>query len=125
MHADGLNSPPPDGFIPVGTSLVYGKVIDGLTRCAHYHSVLDIIAIRFPCCGRYYPCFECHEECAGHTAQRWPQSRWEEKAILCGACGKEHSIAGYLAAPDHCPACRARFNPRCSLHHHLYFEMTE
>lgn len=122
MDDEGLKSPPRDGFIPVGTNLVYGRVIDGLTRCSHYHSLLDIIAIKFPCCNRYYPCFDCHEECAAHRGETWPKSRWEEKAILCGACGTEHSINAYLKDPSRCPACKARFNPRCSLHHHLYFE---
>jgi uncharacterized CHY-type Zn-finger protein len=85
--------------------------------------VLDILAIKFPCCGRYYPCYSCHAECTDHEAQVWPKSRWNEKAILCGACGKEHTIAAYLEDHTHCPSCKARFNPRCSNHHHLYFEM--
>lgn len=122
MDADSRKSAPAEGFIPVGKVLVFGKAIDGLTRCVHYHSVLDILAIKFPCCGRYYPCFECHEECAGHAAQVWPAARWNEKALLCGACGAEHAIEAYLAAPDRCPACKARFNPKCANHHHLYFE---
>jgi len=99
MDAGDLKAQPLGGFIPVGRNLVYGKAIDGLTRCEHYHSVLDILAIKFPCCGRYYPCFDCHEECAGHPASRWPKARWDEKAILCGACGTEHSINDYLANP--------------------------
>lgn len=123
MDADSLKSPSPEGFIPVGKTLVYGKFIDGFTRCVHYHSVLDILAIKFPCCGQYYPCYSCHAECAGHEAHAWPKSRWAEKAILCGACGTEHTIASYLEDPTRCPACKARFNPRCSNHHHLYFEM--
>lgn len=118
---EGLKSQPSGGFIPVGKTLVYGKTLDGLTRCEHYHSVLDILAIKFPCCDRYYPCFECHEECAGHEAAQWPRARWDEKAILCGACGTEHTINEYLANPLNCPSCKARFNPRCSNHHHLYF----
>ncbi len=122
MHAEDSKSPPLGGFIPVGRTLVYGKTIDGLTRCEHYHSILDILAIKFPCCDRYYPCFECHQECAGHAPVAWPRSRWKEKAILCGACGAEHTIEAYLADPKQCPSCKARFNPRCELHHHLYFE---
>ncbi len=122
MDANGLKSQPLGGFIPVGKHLVFGKTIDGLTRCVHYHSVLDILAIRFPCCNQYYPCHQCHEECAGHTAQRWPKSRFVEPGILCGACGSEHTIETYLSDPLRCPSCKARFNPNCQLHHHLYFE---
>lgn len=122
MDAKGPGSLPKEGFIPVGRVLVYGRPIDGLTRCIHYHSVLDILSIKFPCCNRYYPCHTCHEESAGHTAEQWPKTRWSEVAILCGACGAEHTIDKYLEDPTRCPSCKARFNPRCALHHHLYFE---
>lgn len=122
MEADTPGTPRGEGFIAVGNVLVYGKAVDGLTRCVHYHTVLDILAIKFYCCGRYYPCRECHDECAGHQASVWPSSRFSEKAILCGACGKEHTIEAYLSNPGQCPSCKARFNPRCALHHHLYFE---
>jgi uncharacterized CHY-type Zn-finger protein len=44
-------------------------------------------------------------------------------ALLCGACGAELTIREYLNYQAVCPACRARFNPRCELHYHLYFEM--
>ena len=122
MHPDGPKSPPGEGFILVGKVRVYGKFVDGFTRCSHYHSVLDIIAIKFPCCNRYYPCRECHDACAGHEAALWPTERRREKAVLCGACGTEQSIGDYLDNPLQCPACHARFNPRCVNHHHLYFE---
>ena len=36
---------------------VAGDVIDSETRCTHYHSELDIIAIKFYCCDTYFPCF--------------------------------------------------------------------
>ena len=41
---------------------VAGNVIDSETRCAHYHTELDIIAIKFYCCDTYFPCYQCHEE---------------------------------------------------------------
>jgi uncharacterized CHY-type Zn-finger protein len=34
---------------------VYGPTVDEHTRCVHYATELDIIAIRFACCDRYYP----------------------------------------------------------------------
>lgn len=51
-----------------------GQLTDNGTRCIHYHSALDIIAIKFKCCDVYYPCYECHAEEAGHTAQVWPKN---------------------------------------------------
>lgn len=41
---------------------VYGAVVDAQTRCAHYATALDVIAIRFFCCGQYFPCHLCHQE---------------------------------------------------------------
>lgn len=102
---------------------VKGKIVDNQTRCIHYHSPLDIIAIKFKCCKDYYPCFFCHEEEAGHPAQVWNQEEFDTPAILCGACGKELSINNYKSSEYQCPNCSAPFNPKCSLHDHLYFEI--
>ena len=33
---------------------IYGLTVDNQTRCQHYHSVLDIIAIKFKCCDKFY-----------------------------------------------------------------------
>ncbi|MEN2741097.1 CHY zinc finger protein [Microbacterium sp. X-17] len=101
---------------------VLGHVVDGETRCIHYRTPLDIVAIRFACCGEFYPCHLCHAESAGHEAAPWPRDACDERAILCGACGTVLTIATYLDA-DACPECRAPFNPRCALHAHLYFEL--
>lgn len=103
---------------------IKGKTVDEAGRCEHWHSALDIIAIKFACCGEYYACYECHEEEAGHSAQRWPSSQFDtEKAILCGACRHEMTIQTYQASNSTCPNCGAAFNPRCSLHWPLYFQM--
>ena len=102
---------------------VRGIEIDGRTGCTHYRSDLDIIAVKFKCCRTYYSCFYCHELEAGHPARTWPKAEFDEKAVLCGACGAELTILQYLNCQAACPACRARFNPRCELHYHLYFEM--
>ena len=37
---------------------VCGVAIDAQTRCAHYHSELDRIAIKFKCCQAYYACYQ-------------------------------------------------------------------
>jgi uncharacterized CHY-type Zn-finger protein len=101
---------------------VMGIDVDGETRCAHWRSTLDIVAIRMRCCGEYYACKDCHEALADHPIEVWPRAEWSERAILCGACGAELSIGVYLSGDNRCPACGAGFNPGCRRHHHFYFE---
>jgi uncharacterized CHY-type Zn-finger protein len=79
---------------------VYGNTIDDQTRCVHYGGPTDVVAIKFVCCGRYYPCFQCHVEAETH---------------------EEMTITEYHAV-DRCPGCSAQFNDGCRLHAHLYFE---
>ena len=40
--------------------------MDAETRCVHYRSALDIIAIKMACCGVYYACKDCHAALADH-----------------------------------------------------------
>ncbi len=101
---------------------VKGKIIDDETRCEHYHSPLDVVAIKFKCCGDYFPCYKCHEESTDHQATVWKKEEWNTKAILCGVCKTELTIQQYFDSEDHCPHCNAAFNPNCSKHYHLYFE---
>jgi len=101
---------------------VFGQTVDDQTRCVHWHTELDVVAMKFVCCDRYYPCFDCHRDAADHPASRWPIGRWDEPtAVLCGVCSHELSVNEYLAVTG-CPSCGAAFNPGCSLHAHLYFE---
>ena len=58
--------------------------------------LLDIIAIKFKCCEKYYPCYQCHEETADHPAQIWNKDEWNIKAILCGVCKTELTINDYM-----------------------------
>jgi uncharacterized CHY-type Zn-finger protein len=101
---------------------VRGVDLDAETRCAHWHSALDVIAIRMKCCGVYYACRECHDALAGHPAHIWPQAERDTPAVLCGACGLEMTVHQYLCCADRCPGCDAAFNPGCRHHYHLYFE---
>lgn len=101
--------------------VVHGVELDAETRCAHWYSPLDVIAIRASCCGEYYACAECHDALAGHPLAPWPRDRHDALAVLCGVCRAELGIGEYLASGHACPRCGAAFNPRCSLHHHLYF----
>ena len=101
---------------------VRGIGLDAQTRCAHYRTPLDIIAIRMKCCGVYYACKDCHEALADHPIEVWRRSEWDQRAVLCGACGSELRIWEYLQSGYRCPACGAEFNPGCRKHYHLYFE---
>ncbi|MFC7430781.1 MULTISPECIES: CHY zinc finger protein [unclassified Agrococcus] len=100
---------------------VLGRPIDDETRCVHWSSPLDVVAIRLACCDAFFPCHACHAETADHAASRWPEDARDERAVLCGVCGHRLTIDEYGTAAS-CPACRAPFNPGCALHWHLYFE---
>jgi uncharacterized CHY-type Zn-finger protein len=102
---------------------VRGVDLDAQTRCAHYRSAPDTLAIKMKCCGVYYACKDCHEALAGHPIEVWPQDEWSELAALCGACGQQMSIAQYMESGYMCPACGAAFNPGCRNHYHFYFAM--
>ncbi|WP_093193852.1 CHY zinc finger protein [Salimicrobium halophilum] len=100
---------------------VKGIGLDAKTRCHHYHTRKDIVAIRFYCCKEYYACIKCHEETADHDVEVWPAALQSEKAILCGNCHEELSIKTYRSSVQ-CPSCGHEFNPGCQLHDHYYFE---
>ncbi len=101
---------------------IKGKTIDDLTRCEHYHSPLDIIAIKFKCCNEYYPCYYCHQGTSDHLVQVWKKNEHSTKAIFCGICKHEMTIKQYLTCDNKCPFCNNKFNPNCSNHYHFYFE---
>lgn len=102
---------------------VLGSLVDDQTRCVHYRTPLDVVAIRFRCCCEYYPCHLCHQEGAGHPAVQWPLEEQDAAAVLCGVCRAELAIRDYLAVTA-CPRCAAPFNPGCRAHARLYFETT-
>ena len=98
-----------------------GVDVDPETRCAHYDTALDVVALRFPCCDAYYPCFRCHAAVTDHEPERVPREQFEETAVLCGACETTLSVRAYLDCDDRCPACEAAFNPGCRRHRDRYF----
>ena len=104
---------------------VRGVDLDAGTRCAHYRSALDVIAIKMKCCGIYFACKECHEALACHPIEAWQQSEWIHPAVLCGLCGYEMTINEYMASGDKCPNCDASFNPGCRKHYQFYFASAE
>lgn len=101
---------------------VWGQTVDSQTRCVHYHSPLDVIAIRFKCCDKYFPCYQCH---TCENVQRWDQSELDSgiPVILCGVCNSELTFQQYSQGGAACSVCQAKFNPRCLLHYHLYFNL--
>lgn len=101
---------------------VFGVEVDRETRCAHWRSPLDVIAIKLRCCGAYYACRDCNDALADHAAQVWPRAEWDQPAVLCGGCGDQLSVQGYMDCENRCPGCGAPFNPGCRLHYPLYFE---
>jgi uncharacterized CHY-type Zn-finger protein len=107
--------------MPLTTPEVRGLNLDPQSRCLHYHSPLDIIAIKLKCCGHYYACKDCHETLAGHAIEPWPQSEWHQEAVLCGNCRAQLTIHAYLQSNSRCPNCNSPFNPACRNHYHFYF----
>jgi uncharacterized CHY-type Zn-finger protein len=101
---------------------VKGMDVDPQTRCRHYRSPIDIIAIKFKCCGGWFPCFECHAALSDHQAAVWPLDEYDQRAILCGNCRYQLTVSEYLDCRSVCPKCLAQFNPGCANHYHLYFE---
>jgi uncharacterized CHY-type Zn-finger protein len=100
---------------------VRGVRVDAQTRCAHYHSPVDVIAIKIKCCGEYFACKDCHDALADHPLEPWPRGDQAVRAVLCGVCQSELTIADYLENATRCPVCAAPFNPNCSDHHEYYF----
>ncbi|QLG48076.1 CHY zinc finger protein [Natrinema halophilum] len=104
---------------------VHGVEVDSETRCSHYRTDSDVVAFKFACCERYYPCFRCHEAVSGHEAVPWPRDRFDEPSVLCGVCDGELTVPEYLESDYRCPACGAAFNPGCSNHAELYFDIAD
>lgn len=108
----------------VGGTRVRGVSVDSETRCAHYDSERDVVAMKFACCETYWPCFRCHEEVAGHEVERFSVDG-EEAVVLCGVCGSELTAREFVEGEHSCPECGAEFNPGCANHYELYFEFGE
>jgi uncharacterized CHY-type Zn-finger protein len=112
----------PDLQIPGIQIAVRGVDLDPNTRCAHYRSTADVIAIKMRCCQTYFSCFDCHKTLADHPPEVWPRAEWSSKAVLCGVCATEMTVVEYMDSGNRCPKCTAAFNPGCRNHYHLYFE---
>ena len=82
------------------------------TRCEHWHSALDILALKAACCNRFYACHSCHSACEEHDWLPWPaDTSLDMMGLLCGACSKTFSLKQYLSGSSKCPHCDSPFNP--------------
>jgi uncharacterized CHY-type Zn-finger protein len=100
---------------------VRGIRVDAQTRCAHYNTPLDVIAIKMRCCRTYFACKDCHDALADHPLEPWSREEEAQRAVLCGVCRSELTISEYLTSPERCPQCGVGFNPGCHEHHGYYF----
>jgi uncharacterized CHY-type Zn-finger protein len=105
----------------IAGTAVRGVDLDGETRCAHYGTARDVIAIRFRCCDEFFACSRCHDALADHDPSVWPRERFDAPAVLCGACGGVLTVERYLDCEHACPDCGAAFNPGCANHYDHYF----
>lgn len=109
--------------VQIGQYKVQGLDVDAKSRCSHWHSELDIVALRMPGDDTFYPCYACFEAIHKHTAPRWSRESFDqEEAILCGNCATTLSIRKYLDSENTCPNCQHAFNPGCAKHYQHYFE---
>lgn len=79
------------------TPQVFGRTVDEQTRCVHYSKPTDVIALKFKCCGDFYPCYQCHDESTDHPIEGWTDDETHVLAVLCGVCRTLLSIEDYLA----------------------------
>lgn len=99
---------------------IYGDTLDEAGRCTHYHSDVDVIANKCAICNKYWACYKCHAAAADHS---FGAMDLQSRAVMCGACGHEMNFDEYAGSTNGCPRCGQRFNPGCSLHRHIYFQL--
>lgn len=81
-----------------------GFLVDKQTRCIHYHSKLDIIALQCYDCKKYYACYRCHDSLENHLFEPYPSSLIQDKPILCGVCLNLLTYKQYKESLS-CPFC--------------------
>ncbi|XP_072349176.1 uncharacterized protein [Scyliorhinus torazame] len=68
---------------PPGPTVQFGKPLPEFGTCMHYKR--SCRWLRFPCCGKAYPCDVCHDEDQDHVMEL-------ASRMLCGYCAKEQPI---------------------------------
>lgn len=105
------------------TIQVFGSIYDNETRCTHWHTDKDIIALKFACCGKYWPCYQCHNSCMEGPLRKYAVVESAVKVVLCGSCAEEMTFQEYIDCDYACKKCHGEFNPGCKLHYGIYFDL--
>ena len=95
------------------TKKINGLLVDNESRCQHYHSPLDIVALKCYDCQKYYACYQCHDHIEDHRFRAYPCHIRQDKVVICGVCLHEMTIENYQKSIS-CSHCHSRFNPACS-----------
>lgn len=75
-----------------GHGIVVGQPLPSNGTCKHFHK--SNRWLRFPCCGRTFPCPKCHDEQADHPCK-------QANRMICGFCSHEQPCG------EECSRCRA------------------
>nr|WP_125551224.1 CHY zinc finger protein [Loigolactobacillus jiayinensis] len=100
------------------SALIYGLALDAAGRCQHYHTDNDIVANKCAQCQQYFACYHCHDALRDHHFVPLPTTT-TGKVVCCGNC--QHELTWRQYQTGACPFCQHAFNPRCALHHAIYF----
>ncbi|KAK3243272.1 hypothetical protein CYMTET_47061, partial [Cymbomonas tetramitiformis] len=100
QHSESLHpSKRPSGPAPGGRgALVLGHPLPSLGTCKHYER--SHRWLRFPCCGRLFPCDVCHEE-AAEAGGKCGAGIWAQR-MVCGFCSKEQACSSDSGRCSHC-----------------------
>ena len=72
--------------------LVVGEQLPKRGTCKHYRK--SYRWLRFPCCGRAYPCDVCHNDVETHECEF-------ANRMICGFCSKEQVSSSFLQIMFH------------------------
>ena len=72
------------------SGITIGQPLPQSGACSHYSK--SFRWYRFPCCGRTFPCDDCHDE-AIKRGEEEPHETERAIRFLCGWCAREQSIA--------------------------------
>ncbi|CAM4272370.1 CHY zinc finger protein [Weissella hellenica] len=96
---------------------IYGLALDDDGRCQHYHTQRDVVALACDQCQQFFACYLCHNALKDHSFVPTNEASTE---ILCGHCRHVMNFQAYSKGV--CPECHYAFNPKCKLHHDVYFK---
>ncbi len=96
---------------------IYGIGLDNDARCVHYHTSEDVVAMK--CAVGKNIMHVTSVMMNWNSIPSKPPTSIPKKPALCGHCRKLLSYRQYSAGK--CPFCSHLFNPKCSLHHNIYF----